>query len=71
MRYHPIIESGELDAYLPDPSHYVRLADVALLYGSRDEAESLITMAYNAFDATLGEWGDITELQKAWPEKNN
>jgi len=48
MRHQPIIERGEFDAYPPDPSHYVRLADLALLYGSRDEAEALVTMAYHA-----------------------
>ena len=38
-----------MDAML-DPQRYVRQADMALLYGSRDEAIALIAQAYLAFD---------------------
>ena len=38
-----------------DPCRYVRQADLALLYGSREEAVALIAQAYLAFDLVLAE----------------
>ena len=37
-------------ASLLDPHRYLREADLALLYGSRDDAVALIAQAYLAFD---------------------
>jgi hypothetical protein len=71
MQFHPIIERSQSEALPLDPSHYLRLADLALLYGSRDEAEALVTMAYLAFDLMLGESQEITELRKVWPGRSN
>jgi hypothetical protein len=53
MRYLPIIETVGPDVTPSDPTHYLRLADLAMLYGSRDEAEAMITMTYLAFDLML------------------
>ncbi len=71
MQYYPIIEISQSEASPPDPSHYLRLADLALLYGSRDEAEALVTMAYLAFDLMLADYGEITASQKVWPGRNS
>jgi hypothetical protein len=37
-------------ASLLDPHRYLREADMALLYGSREDAVALIAQAYLAFD---------------------
>jgi hypothetical protein len=36
-----------------NPYHYVQEADLALFYGSREEAVALIAQAYLAFDFAL------------------
>ena len=59
MRYLTNIEIVGPDVAPSDPTHYLRLADLAMLYGSRDEAEAMITMTYLAFDLMLtGSQGD-------------
>ena len=49
-----------------DPRRYVRQADLALLYGSREEAMAMITQAYLAFDLVLTNCDDITRWGKVW-----
>jgi hypothetical protein len=49
-----------------DPCRYVRQADLALLYGSREEAMAMITQAYLAFDLVLTNCDDITRWGKVW-----
>ena len=71
MRYQVEIEMASPEAGPPDPSHYLRLADLALLYGSRDEAEALITMAYLAFDSMWIEREDFIAARKVWPGRSN
>ena len=71
MPYLAEFEMALPEAGPPDPSHYLRLADLALLYGSRDEAEALITMAYLAFDSTCIEREDLTAARKVWPGRSN
>ena len=71
MLHYPIIERSEFDAGPPDPSHYLRQADLALLFGSREEAEALVALAYLAFELMLGECDEITELRKVWPGRSN
>lgn len=71
MRYQAEIEMALPEAGPPDPSHYLRLADLALLYGSRDEAEALITMAYLAFDWMWIEREDFIAARKVWPGRSN
>ena len=63
MRYFTKIESVEPDFTPSDPAHYIRLADLALLYGSRDEAEAMVTMAYIAFDVMLAGSEEITDWE--------
>jgi hypothetical protein len=45
----------------PDPCAYVRQADLALLYGSREEAVALIAQAYLAFDLVLADSDAVTD----------
>ncbi len=71
MRYQVEIEMASPEAGPRDPSHYLRLADLALLYGSRDEAEALITMAYLAFDSMWIEREDFIAVRKVWPGRSN
>ena len=49
----------------PNPCAYVRQADLALLYGSREEAVALIAQAYLAFDLVLADFDEVTELGRA------
>jgi hypothetical protein len=49
-----------------DPCRYVRQADLALLYGSREEAVAMIAQAYLAFDLVLANCDDITGWGKVW-----
>lgn len=71
MLHYPIIERSECDAGPPDPIHHLRQADLARLFGSREKAEALVTMAYLAFDLMLRECDEITELRKVWPGRSN
>jgi hypothetical protein len=54
-----------------DPCCYVRQADVALLYGRRDEAVALIELAYLAYDRVLATCDEITDWDKAWSERSS
>jgi hypothetical protein len=56
--------SDRLGLAAPDPCAYVRQADLALLYGSREEAVALIAQAYLAFDLVLADSDMVTELGK-------
>jgi hypothetical protein len=49
-----------------DPCRYVRQADLALLYGTREEAVAMIAQAYLAFDLVLANCDDITGWGKVW-----
>jgi hypothetical protein len=49
-----------------DPCRYVRQADLALLYGTREEAVAMIAQAYLAFDLVLTNCDDITSWRKVW-----
>ena len=49
-----------------DPCRYVRQADLALLYGSREEAVAMIAQAYLAFDLVLANCDDITGWGRVW-----
>jgi hypothetical protein len=53
-----------------DPSRYVREADLALLYGSRELAVALIARAYLAYDLLLADCDDFTNPGKEWPERS-
>ena len=55
----------------PDPCHYVRMADLALLYGSREEAEALVTLAYLAFDLMLAGCDEVTNWGSVWPGRSS
>ena len=55
----------------PDPCGYVRRADLALLYGSREEAIALIAQAYLAFDLVLGDCDEITGSGRVWPGRSS
>jgi hypothetical protein len=60
-------EGGEYGQISPDPCHYLRMADLALLYGTREEAEALVTLAYLAFDLMLAECGEVRNWGRVWP----
>jgi hypothetical protein len=55
----------------PDPCGYVRQADLALLYGSREEAVALIAQAYLAFDLVLADCDEITGSGRGWPGRSS
>ena len=54
-----------------DPCRYVRQADIALLYGSRDEAVAMIALAYLAFDLVLANCDEITGWGKVWSGRSS
>jgi hypothetical protein len=70
MEHRPIL-GDEPEMALADPCHYVRQADLALLYGSRAEAVTLIAQAYLAYDLALAEDAAITGLRRVWPGKSS
>jgi hypothetical protein len=47
------------------------MADLALLYGSREEAEALVTLAYLAFDLMLAECDEVTGWGRVWSGRSN
>jgi hypothetical protein len=71
MQYFPKSESSARGTISPDPCHYVRMADLALLYGSSEEAEAMVTLAYLAFDLTLAECGEATNWGRVWPGRSS
>ena len=54
-----------------DPSRYVREADLALLYGSREDAVALIAQAYLAFDLALAGCDEFRGKGKVWPGRSS
>ena len=58
-------------AALLDPHRYLREADLALLYGSREDAIALIAQAYLAFDLLAAECDTIKCLGFAHSERNS
>ena len=54
-----------------DPYHYVRQADLALLYGSREDALALISKAYVAFDLVPLDGDVVTTWGRAWPGRSS
>ncbi len=54
-----------------DPCRYVREADLALLYGSREDAVALIAKAYLAFDLVLVDCVEVMLRRKVWPGRSN
>jgi hypothetical protein len=64
-------EDDGCEAVCPDPCHYVRMADLALLYGSRAEAEALVSLAYLAFDQMLASCDDVTRWGRVSSEKSS
>jgi len=49
----------------------VRKADLALLYGSREDALALISKAYVAFDLVLLDGDVVTTWGRAWPGRSS
>ena len=54
-----------------DPCRYVREADLALLYGHREEAVALIAQAYLAFDLMAADCQRLRDQGREWPERNS
>jgi hypothetical protein len=52
-------------------ARYVRQADLALLYGTREEAVAMIAQAYLAFDLVLANCDDITGWGKVWQGRSS
>lgn len=71
MERQPDFLSDILEMTRIDPCRYVREADLALLYGSREEAVALIAKAYFAFDLALAECDELRAQGKAWPERSS
>jgi hypothetical protein len=71
MQRPPDKTTGIPEASVLDPGRYVREADLALLYGSREEAVALIAKAYLAFDLVLADGGEITVRRRVWPGRNS
>jgi hypothetical protein len=51
-------------AALLDPHRYLRDADLAMLYGSREDAIALIAQAYLAFDLLTADCGRFNSEDK-------
>ena len=71
MQCPPDEATGIPEITLIDPCGYVREADLALLYGSREEAVALIAMAYLAFDLLLADCEDVMVRRKVWPGRSS
>jgi hypothetical protein len=71
MLYFRKFEDDERGAVYPDPCHYVRMAELALLCGSRAEAEALVTLAYLAFDQMLAGSDEVTDWSKVSPGRSS
>ena len=71
MEHFPDLGSNRPDFSGLDPCHYVREADLALLYGSRELAVALIAQAYLAFDLMLADCDQVTGLGRAWPGRSS
>ncbi len=56
------VGSNPPDRATVDPGRYVRDADLALQYGSREDAIALIAEAYLAFDLLLAECESIRSM---------
>ena len=67
----PNLATNRPDFSAIDPCRYVREADLALLYGSREDAVALIAQAYLAFDLVLACCGELTGPGNVWPGRNS
>ncbi len=56
---------------LLDPQRYLREADLALLYGSREDAIALIAQAYLAFDLVAAECDSLNCQDTEHSERNS
>ena len=76
MEYPPVSGVGQpvdqsSPATLLDPQRYLREADHALLYGSREDVTALIAQAYLAFDLVAAECRSLNHQDMVHPEKNS
>jgi hypothetical protein len=76
MEYPPASGVGEpvdqsSPATLLDPQRYVREADLALRYGSREDVIALIAQAYLAFDLVAAECQSLNDQDMVHSEKNS
>lgn len=58
-------------ATLLDPQRYLREADLALLYGSREDVIALIAQAYLAFDLMAAECHSLNCQDTEHSERNS
>lgn len=65
----PDLAISPLQSSALDPCRYVREADLALLYGSREDAVALIAQVYLAFDLVLEYCDELTG--KALPGRSS
>ena len=66
MQHFPDLGSDLPEFSALDPCRYLREADLALLYGSRESTVALIAQAYLAFDLMLADCDEVTGLGKSW-----
>jgi hypothetical protein len=66
VQHFPDLGSDPPEFSALDPCRYLREADLALLYGSRESAVALIAQAYLAFDLMLADCDEVTGLGKSW-----
>lgn len=76
MEYPPASGDGQSadqssPATLLDPQRYLREADLALLYGSREDVIALIAQAYLAFDLVAAECQSLSHEDMVHSEKNS
>ncbi len=71
MRCPPDDAASIRELLMVDPCCYVREADLALLFGSREDAIALIAKAYLAFDLVLTDCKEIMAPGKVWLERNS
>jgi hypothetical protein len=76
MEYPPVFGVGQPAhqpsvAALLDPQRYLLEADLALLYGSREDVIALIAQAYLAFDLLAAECHQVNRPGTAISERNS
>jgi hypothetical protein len=76
MEYPPLFRVGHPAdqssvAALLDPQRYLREADLALLYGGREDVIALIAQAYLAFDLLAAECSPLKSQGTARLERNS
>ena len=63
-------DQSSVDTLL-DPQRYLREADLAMLYGNREEVIALIAQAYLAFDLMVADCHSLNHHDRGYSERNS